>query len=145
MYIINSNTLVFTFNLFSCHLRLANRQRMLFSLCVYTDLVSERECCGIELLLSNPPLRGDSYREGRTGQGLSLELRELKKVCYVCNFFALPTGTSFISASSRSGSLAPGLVNPGHIIWAPLNTNLIAPLSTWTWHRGRYLSHSTDN
>ena len=41
------------------------------------------------------------------------------------------TGVS--EGRQSSGSWAPGLVSPGHIIWAPLNTNFIAPLSTCTY------------
>ena len=37
------------------------------------------------------------------------------------------------SASTSSSKAPPGDVSPGHIIFAPDRTNLIAPLSTWNF------------
>lgn len=55
------------------------------------------------------------------------------------DILVIPTATacslpSAITATTLSGSslviLAPGEVSPGHMMLAPLNTNLMAPLST---------------
>lgn len=38
-------------------------------------------------------------------------------------------------STSAGYSLAPGEVSPGHMMLAPLKTNLMAPLSTCWWGR----------
>lgn len=41
--------------------------------------------------------------------------------------------TTTVLSGTLCSILAPGEVSPGHMMFAPLNTNLMAPLSTCNW------------